>query len=38
MTDKYPRYFLDLLLSVKAKRPYTVIQHILKNGLLLLKN
>ena len=31
MTD-YPKEFLDLLESVKAKRPRTVIQHILKNG------
>lgn len=29
---KYPKKFLDLLESVTAKRPRTVIQHILKNG------
>ena len=31
MTE-YPKEFLDLLESVTAKRPRTVIQHILKNG------
>lgn len=31
MTE-YPKEFLDLLDSVKSKRPRTVIQHILKNG------
>ena len=30
--DEYPKEFLDLLASVKAKRPRTVIDHILKNG------
>lgn len=30
--NDYPREFLDLLESVTAKRPRTVIQHILKNG------
>lgn len=30
--DEYPKEFLDLLASVKAKRPRTVIEHILKNG------
>lgn len=28
----YPQEFLDLLCSVKAKRPKTVIEHILKHG------
>ena len=32
MMTKYPKEFLDLLESVKAKRPRTVIQHILKYG------
>lgn len=31
MTE-YPKEFLELLESVTAKRPRTVIQHILKNG------
>ena len=31
MSD-YPTEFIELLESVKAKRPRTVIQHILKNG------
>ncbi len=30
--NDYPKEFLDVLESVKAKRPRTVIQHILKNG------
>lgn len=30
--NDYPSEFLDLLESVTAKRPRTVIQHILKNG------
>ena len=30
--NEYPQEFLDLLESVTAKRPRTVIQHILKNG------
>lgn len=30
--NDYPKEFLDLLESVTAKRPRTVIQHILKNG------
>jgi hypothetical protein len=29
---KYPKEFLELCLSVKAKRPKTVIDHILKHG------
>lgn len=29
---KYPKEFLDLLQSVTAKRPQTVIQHILEHG------
>ena len=33
MSD-YPRDFLDLLESVTAKRPRTVIQHILKHGFI----
>ena len=30
--SKYPKKFLDLLESVTAKRPKTVIQHILQHG------
>lgn len=30
--NEYPQEFLDLLESVRAKRPRTVIQHILKHG------
>lgn len=30
--SKYPKKFLDLLESVTAKRPKTVIQHILRHG------
>lgn len=30
--NDYPKEFLELLESVTAKRPQTVIQHILKNG------
>lgn len=30
--NNYPKEFLDLLETVTAKRPRTVIQHILKNG------
>jgi len=30
----YPKEFLDLLNSVEAKRPRTVIQHILKHGFI----
>lgn len=30
--NEYPQEFLDLLKSVTAKRPRTVIQHILENG------
>lgn len=32
--NEYPKEFLDLLESVTAKRPRTVIQHILKNGFI----
>ena len=32
MGDNYPKEFLDLLNSVEARRPRTVIQHILKYG------
>ncbi|MDR1510586.1 MAG: helix-turn-helix domain-containing protein [Synergistaceae bacterium] len=32
MNTDYPREFLDLLNSVEAKRPRTVIQHILQHG------
>jgi len=32
MSMEYPKEFLDLLNLVKAKRPRTVIQHILKHG------
>lgn len=32
--NTYPREFLDLLESVTAKRPRTVIQHILKHGFI----
>ncbi len=32
MTKRYPQSFLKLLRSVKAKRPKTVINHILKHG------
>jgi len=28
----YPKEFLDLINGVEAKRPRTVIQHILKHG------
>ena len=31
---EYPKEFLDLLESVTAKRPRTVIQHILKHGFI----
>ncbi|MDR0499580.1 MAG: hypothetical protein LBH03_07630 [Holophagales bacterium] len=34
MSSDYPSDFLDLLNSVKARRPRTVIQHILKYGLV----
>lgn len=30
--DNYPSDFIKLLHSVKAKRPRTVIEHILKHG------
>ncbi len=33
MSD-YPKEFLDLLDSVTAKRPRTVIQHILEHGFI----
>jgi len=32
MKNTYPKKFLDLLNSVEAKRPRTVIQHILEHG------
>lgn len=32
MSEKYPKEFLELLASVTAKRPRTVIDHILKHG------
>jgi hypothetical protein len=32
MAKKYPKEFLDLCRSVTAKRPRTVIDHILKHG------
>lgn len=31
---EYPKYFLELLASVTAKRPKTVIQHILQHGFI----
>lgn len=31
---KYPKEFLDMLNSVEAKRPKTVIQHILRHGFI----
>ena len=34
MNDEYPKDFIDLLNSVEAKRPRTVIQHILKHGFI----
>jgi len=34
MREKYPKEFLKLLNSVEAKRPKTVIQHILKHGFI----
>jgi len=34
MKKEYPREFLDRLNSVEAKRPRTVIQHILKHGFI----
>lgn len=37
MTE-YPKEFLELLESVTAKRPRTVIQHILKMDILRLRN
>lgn len=30
--ENYPKEFLELLYSVKAKRPKTVIEHILQYG------
>lgn len=32
MPQKYPKEFLELCKSVTAKRPKTVIDHILKHG------
>ena len=32
--NEYPKEFLDLLQSVKAKRPQTVIKHILEHGFI----
>lgn len=32
MPQKYPKEFLELCKSVTAKRPKTVINHILKHG------
>jgi len=32
MNKNYPKEFLDILNAVEAKRPRTVIQHILKHG------
>lgn len=34
MKNKYPKKFLKLLNSVEAKRPKTVIQHILEHGFI----
>jgi len=34
MNENYPKEFLDLLNSVEAKRPRTVIQHILEHGFI----
>ena len=34
MNDEYPKDFIDLLNSVEAKRPRTVIQHILQHGFI----
>jgi hypothetical protein len=34
MKTKYPKTFLNLLNSVEAKRPRTVIQHILRHGFI----
>ena len=34
MSEEYSKEFMDLLNSVSAKRPRTVIQHILKNGFI----
>ena len=34
MSIEYPKEFLDLLNSVEAKRPRTVIQHILEHGFI----
>jgi hypothetical protein len=34
MSERYPKEFLDLLNSVTAKRPSTVIRHILKHGFI----
>jgi hypothetical protein len=32
MSEKYPKEFMELLNSIEAKRPRTVIQHILAHG------
>lgn len=32
--EKYPQYFIDKLNSIKAKRPATVIKHILEHGFI----
>jgi hypothetical protein len=32
MSNEYPKEFLDFVNSIDAKRPRTVIQHILKHG------
>jgi hypothetical protein len=34
MMGEYPKEFLELLNSVEAKRPHTVIQHILQHGFI----
>ena len=34
MNEKYPKDFIDLLNSVEAKRPRTVIQHIMQHGFI----
>lgn len=34
MNDELPEHFIQVLNSVVAKRPKTVIQHILKHGFI----
>ena len=34
MNSELPEYFIKMLNSIEAKRPKTVIQHILKHGFI----